>query len=507
MLSDSAIRKNEEQLRVRNLQFDMATNNMSQGLCFFDGSQRLIVCNRRYVEMYELDPKLIVPGISLREIVDLRYTAGTFPKMSKDEYLKWRDSIALSDQRSDTVVKLSNGRIFQLRHRPMADGGWVATHEDITDREVALETSKRLLRELEDQNQTLQQRERELEQTNVRFDTAISTMAQGLCMFDAQLRVVNCNERYRRLYGLPSDIAKPGAHLRDMIAHSVNVGRHPGQSVDGLMADRLAIFAKGQPATLRTKGVDGARTIETVYRPTPDGGWVATYEDITERERAETALAEQNRRFDAALNNMPHGLSMFDADRRLIVCNRRFAEMYRLPLALTEPGAEFAAIFEYRNSTRQTPADADLYARQLREIAEQGKAATHRARLLDGRTIQVDYEPMIGGGWVVTHQDVTETIQAEARISHLARHDALTDLPNRVLFQDKLDEALFKVSRGESVAVLCLDLDRFKAVNDTLGHGIGDELLKLVAGRLRESVRESDAITVLGGDEFGIIRP
>ena len=199
----------EEQLRVRALQFDLAINNMSQGLCFFDGSQRLIVCNSRYVEMYELDPSLIVPGITLREVVDLRFAAGTFPKMSKDEYLKWRDSIAVSDSPSDTIVKLTNGRIFQLRHRPMADGGWVATHEDITEREIALETAERVLAELEDQNRTLHTREQELKETNRRFDIALSTMAQGLCMFDAQLRVVDCNERYRQLYGLPSKSPNP----------------------------------------------------------------------------------------------------------------------------------------------------------------------------------------------------------------------------------------------------------------------------------------------------------
>jgi diguanylate cyclase (GGDEF)-like protein len=497
----------EEQLRIRALQFDLAINNMSQGLCFFDGSQRLIVCNSRYVEMYQLDAKLIVPGITLREIVDLRFAVGSFPKMTKEEYLTWRDSIAVSDKPSDTIVKLTNGRIFQLRHRPMTDGGWVATHEDITEREVALETAKRVLSELEDQNRTLHEREQELEETNRRFDIALTNMAQGLCMLDAQLRVVECNDRYRQLFKVPAHIAKPGAYLRDLVAYSVSEGRHPGQCADDVMSVRLAIFAKGEPATLRTKGVDGARTIETRYRPTAGGGWVATYDDITDRERAEMVLAEQNRRFDAALNNMPHGLSMFDADRRLIVCNRRFAEMYRLPQALTEQGTQFADILEHRVKTRQAPDDSDSYAKQMRKIGDLGKPARYRVRLLDGRTIQVDYEPMIGGGWVVTHQDVTETIRAEAQITHLARHDALTDLPNRFQFQEKLDEALLRVARGESVAVLCLDLDRFKAVNDTLGHGIGDDLLKLVAERLRAAVRDTDTVARLGGDEFAIIQP
>jgi len=361
----------QEELRIRSLQFDLAINNMVQGLCFFDRAQRLIVSNARYVEIYRLDPARVVPGITLREIVDMRFAAGTFPDMSADDYLKWRNTINVSDKPSDTIVRLKDGRTFQIRHRPMAGGGWVATHEDITEREVALETAKRALAELESRNRILHERERELEEANRRFDIALGNMAQGLCMFDADLRVLECNDRYRQIYALPAHIAKRGTHLREMVTYSVAVGRHPGQSIDDIMAERLAVFAKGEPATLRTKGVDGTRTIETGYRPTAGGGWVATYSDITARENAESALAQQNRRFDAALNNMPHGLSMFDADRRLIVCNRRFADMYRLPPELAEQGAAFNDILDYRARTGQAPDDASAYANNMRNIGEQ----------------------------------------------------------------------------------------------------------------------------------------
>src|SRR5271165_1297067 len=114
--------------------FDTALNNMSQGLCFFDGAQRLIVSNRQYCEIYGLSTDDVRPGMRLKEIVELRYKAGSRPKMSTQDYLRWRNSPVITDKESDTIVALANGRVVRICHRPMPDGGWVATHEDITQR-------------------------------------------------------------------------------------------------------------------------------------------------------------------------------------------------------------------------------------------------------------------------------------------------------------------------------------------------------------------------------------
>ena len=130
-------REQEENLRIRNLQFDTAINNMSQGLCFFDATHKLIVCNDRYVEMYDLPPDRVGPGTPLSEIVDLRFEVGSFPAMSREEYLHWRTNVAISASPTDSIVELRNGRTFKIRHRPMPDLGWVATHEDITEQRQA----------------------------------------------------------------------------------------------------------------------------------------------------------------------------------------------------------------------------------------------------------------------------------------------------------------------------------------------------------------------------------
>jgi diguanylate cyclase (GGDEF)-like protein len=146
------------------------------------------------------------------------------------------------------------------------------------------------------------------------------------------------------------------------------------------------------------------------------------------------------------------------------------------------------------------------YIERMREIANRGQPAEIVIEQTDGRVFLLGYVPMANGGWVATHQDITDRRLAEARIAHMARHDALTNLPNRTSFREQLEQTLLRVRRGEILAVLCLDLDRFKGINDTLGHHFGDLLLTQVANRLRSCVRETDTVSRLSGDEFAILQ-
>ena len=196
---------------------------------------------------------------------------------------------------------------------------------------------------------------------------------------------------------------------------------------------------------------------------------------------------------------------MFAPDTRLIFCNRRYAEIYGLPPEAACPGVTLRALLELRLAASTFSGDPDEYVAELLRRIARGKTTDDTVDLADGRVISIVNKPMTGGGWLATHEDVTERRRAEQKIAHMARHDALTDLPNRVLLRERLEHELKRVKRGESLAVLCLDLDHFKSVNDTLGHPVGDELLKVVADRLRHCTREPDTIARLGGDEFAII--
>ena len=205
------------------------------------------------------------------------------------------------------------------------------------------------------------------------------------------------------------------------------------------------------------------------------------------------------------LNNMSQGVLMFDCETRLIFCNNRYIELYGLSPEIVKPGCLLRDLLQHRIDLGTFSGDADEYVARLSAGIAEGKTFNNVVNLPDGRAFSVVNKPIPGGGWLATHEDVTERQRSEERIAHMARHDALTDLPNRVLLLEQLNHEIKRVKRGECLAVLCLDLDQFKSVNDALGHHIGDELLKLVGERLRGCTRELDIVARMGGDEFAII--
>jgi diguanylate cyclase (GGDEF)-like protein len=220
-----------------------------------------------------------------------------------------------------------------------------------------------------------------------------------------------------------------------------------------------------------------------------------------------TELQTQNSRFDEALNNMSHGLTMFDREARLVVCNRRYMEMYRVSPEVAKPGCTLRQLLEERIKVGTFSEDLEEFLPNFLAAIGTGESISNTVELVDGRVIVRKHRPMNHGGWVSTHEDVTERWRAEKKIAHMACHDALTDLPNRLLFREELAKAIMRADRsGEPIAVLYLDLDHFKDVNDSLGHSFGDELLRAVAERLRGCLRATDTVARLGGDEFAIIQ-
>ncbi|KJC61313.1 diguanylate cyclase [Bradyrhizobium sp. LTSPM299] len=342
-----------------------------------------------------------------------------------------------------------------------------------------------------------------LGRTNTRFDVAISNMSQGLCLFDADKKLVISNRQYQEMYDLPDDLVVPGTPLDRILQFYKDRGEASNLTVDQHV--QLMPTQRKQDHELADD-----RKIFIQRKPLPDGGWVATHEDITELKRSEQLLAEKaaelgaiNLRFDAALNNMSQGLCMFDADQKIVVANARYGEIYRLDRDQIRPGTSLAQILEYRREKGTNFADVAPETYLTRNIKEAGEVR----ELVDGRVVAIARHIMADGGWLTTHEDITERARNEKKVAFLAQHDLLTGLANRAVFSEKLDEAARRLQRhGTTFTVLMLDLDKFKNVNDTLGHPAGDRLLVEVAQRLKSSLRDTDVVARLGGDEFAIIQ-
>ncbi len=482
------LKQREEELEIQNKRFNAAINNMSQGLCLYDAEQRVMFANRRFAEVYRLDPDQVKPGTTLAEIIQARVDSGAYGNI--DGAALVADGVARFGRELSQVVPLVDGRFISILRRRMPDGGVVTTHEDVTERE------------------TLKAR---LEQQNEQLDAAMNNMSQGLAMFDAEHRLVICNKDYAAMYGLTPEQVRPGVTVREVLDARVANGCYavsePRQYVEKLIAQFGKIDSEVQELA------DG-RIVTVGYRRTANGGHVITHQDITERqklnarlEQQEEKLRLQNMQLDAALNNMVQGLVMFDAEQRVVLANHRFAEIYGLTADQVSPGTTMLEIYQSRigSGTCCGKTAEQMLNTMLARTSGQDDTQ-YISPLTDGRHIAVSTQRMADGGMVTTHQDITDQRRSEAKIVHMALHDALTDLPNRVLLNERLEQALARVRRGDLVAVHLLDLDHFKTVNDTLGHPTGDKLLKMVTQRLRALVRETDTIARMGGDEFAVLQ-
>ena len=225
-----------------------------------------------------------------------------------------------------------------------------------------------------------------------------------------------------------------------------------------------------------------------------------------QHQRSRSRLAQEKHRLDTALNNMLQGLLLFDSSQRLVACNQRYIEMYGFSPEIMRPGRTFHDIMMHRKQSGSFSGDVDEYCFNILREMEQGNITQSIIKTTMGRSIQITNKPIVDGAWVSTHDDVTNRQRADEKIAHLAHYDTLTDLPNRVLFREQVEHELQRARRGEQFALLYIDIDEFKGFNDSLGHHVGDELLKAVAARLRSCIRETDLVARLGGDEFAVIQ-
>jgi len=256
---------------------------------------------------------------------------------------------------------------------------------------------------------------------------------------------------------------------------------------------------------------------QTLLRALRDGegkllGFANITHEITERKAAEDAVKTSARHLDAAISHMPIGLLLFDRNEHLILSNGRFAELYGLDPAIMQPGMTFRALSDHIVTLclGERPDEKTLaqhHGRHMALISQPG-GGTMLSDLYQSRSMSISHRPVDGGGWVSTFEDVTERRISEARIQHMARHDALTGLPNRTHFNDAFEIELARAGQNdEYLGMVAFDIAQFKEINDRLGHQAGDEVLKKLAARLVDHAHvDGRLVARFGGDEFNSMR-
>jgi diguanylate cyclase (GGDEF)-like protein/PAS domain S-box-containing protein len=381
-----------------------------------------------------------------------------------------------------------------------------------TDRSISLMVKEleQLNRELDqlvqERTTALRQREAELQAQNLRFDAALENMAHGLCMFDQDERLIVCNKRYADMYGLTRGQTQPGTTLRSILEARVAVGNSP-EDADTYVQERLQEVRMRKPQYSENKLRDG-RIFAVSHQPTQDGGWVAIHQEITVQKRAENELRRIKSFLDTVLDYVPAAIMVKDAS------NDRY-------LLVNKKGEDFFGLARDQIVGR-TP--DQLFGREVGQTI-----AEHHRKALERDVLEYSGRALHGGGsaydMVSTKtlvirsadgrpehvlsivEDITDRMRAAEHAVHMARHDALTGLANRVLFAEKANEALGQLSQSAApFSILLLDLDQFKHVNDSLGHPTGDTLLKAVAQRLQECAGPGGLVARFGGDEFAILQ-
>ena len=344
---------------------------------------------------------------------------------------------------------------------------------------------------------------RGVSEQNARLDAALNNMIQGLCMFDAHNRLVVWNERYRAMYNIDPLRIWRGCTISDLLKARMAAGMFP---LDPEKYDHKlrAALKQGKCFTLNIDLADG-RTISVVNQPIESGGWVATHEDVSERRRVERELENTRSFLNTIIENVPSPIIVKDPDLRYLLFNRAAEKCL---------GVDRSVLLG-KTAVEVMPGMSDTVEGHDRQLFESGKPifVDEHAVATPGngtRIVTATRLPVMGPDGKVQYlismiHDVTERKRDELRLAHMAHHDVLTGLPNRIAFNECIAATLsLAADSGESFAMLSLDLDRFKTVNDVFGHTIGDRLLRELAGRLEQACQGA-FLARTGGDEFHVI--
>jgi diguanylate cyclase (GGDEF)-like protein/PAS domain S-box-containing protein len=470
---------------------DAMLDHLPVGITVMDRDLRIVRVNRPFVEMLEIPGEIFEQRQpTLEEVTRFNAERGEYGPGDPARLTEDRMLLARLGQPHRFQRQRPNGQVLEIIGAPLPNGGFISIYQNVTEQrrtQAALQEQALYLRSIVDH------------------------LPQGISVFDDQLRLKCWNAHLLQVLGLPAESVYPDVPFDDLLMYPARRGEYGPGDPATLVAQRRAMALQFQPHRFERTRPNG-RTNLVEGRPMQvDGrvvGFVTSYTDITEQKATERELRQQGDVFQTLVDNIPGGVTLFDADMRLLASNKEYARLLEFPAELFQNGPTLERFFRFNVERGEYGPcdDAQALVEQLMARARLRVAHLFKRTRPNGTILEVRGLPLADGGFVTIYTDVTEQHHAAAAIERLAHRDALTGLANRYTLEARLDQLVADARRHERrLAVMFLDMDNFKGVNDTLGHAVGDRFLCEVAARLGNAVRDNDIVARIGGDEFVVV--
>lgn len=481
--------RTEAALQEKALYLKSVVDHLPQGISVFDQHLQLKSWNSTLLDVLGLPAHSVYDNVPFEDLIMFPAKRGEYGPGDPAEQVAQRRALALQFQPHRFERKRPNGHTHLVEGRPMLmDGetvGFVTSYTDITEG---------------------RQREAALAEKTTLLQTLVDNMPSGVTVFDAQLRLVLANQKAFELLDFSRKTLQEHPDFESLLRWNVLRGEYGDVDVDSFVA---AMVAKAvTPVAHRLERIrPNGTVVELRGAPMPHGGFVTIYTDVTEQKNIEKELRHQSEVFQTLVDNIPGGVTLFGADQRLLAHNKEYARLLEFPDELFNGQPTLEVFFRYNAQRGEYgPGDVEEQVRErLRRAAEHTPHQFKRMRP-NGTMLDVRGLPLADGSFVTIYTDVTEQHRAAEAIARLAHRDTLTGLANRYTLEARLDQLVADARRhGRRLAVMFLDMDNFKAINDTLGHAVGDQFLCAVAKRVADTVRDNDIVARLGGDEFVVV--
>lgn len=479
----------EAALHAQALYLNSVVDHLPQGISVFDEHLRLKCWNTTFLDVLNLPPESAYRDVPFEDLIMVPALRGEYGPGDPAEQVAQRRTMALQFQAHRFERTRPNGRTHLVEGRPMLmDGqtvGFVTSYTDITESN---------------------QRESALVEKSELLQTLIDNLPGGVSIYDKNYQLVLMNDQAMRLLGFSREVLEKHPDFFELTRWNAQRGEFGNVDVERFVANlvpKMANLVAHRVERIRPNG----DVIDVRRAPMPHGGFVSIYTDITEQKNIERELRHKSEVFQTLVDNIPGGVTLFGADLQLLVHNKEYARLLDFPPELFEGTPTLERFFRFNAERGEYGSgDTETQIEQLLARARLGLPHVFKRTRPNGSILEVRGLPLADGSFVTIYTDVTEQHRAAEAIERLAHRDTLTGLANRYTLEARLDQLVADARRHDRrLAVMFLDMDNFKAINDTLGHSIGDQFLCEVARRLSGTVRDNDIVARLGGDEFVVV--